>query len=415
MFASIHAPGNLPILLGCARQFSPLIEITSPDTVTFDIRGLAMLHGPPANIAQAIERVIGIPTNIAVAANADTAARVAQGIGGTTVVAPGQEARALAPLPLNLLGCPSEMGATFELWGIHSFGQFAGLPPFGVAARLGAEGAYWQRIAQGAVQRQLRLVDEKPSYAREMQLEDRILLLEPLLFLLSRFLGELCRELASHSLAANEVRLRLGLEREQEHAVTLRLPAPMTDPKALLKLLQLELSEQPPRAAVCKIRLELEAARPRRTQEDLFAPAYPAPEKIDLTIARIRHLVGSGNIGSPRILDTHRPDSFVIEPFRPAAQQQGGCGTTALRLAFRRFRPPERAEVTLNAQPVHVVSPVARGAVEVARGPWFSSGNWWRTDSWDREEWDIALRGGALYRIFRDSATQRWFVEGNYD
>ena len=34
---------------------------------------------------------------------------------------------------------------------------------------------------------------------------------------------------------------------------------------------------------------------------------------------------------------------------------------------------------------------------------------------WNREEWDIALRDGALYRIFRDLAAEAWFVEGNYD
>jgi len=60
-------------------------------------------------------------------------------------------------------------------------------------------------------------------------------------------------------------------------------------------------------------------------------------------------------------------------------------------------------------------SAVARGAVGIAKGPWFTSGNWWRTDAWNREEWDIALRSGALYRIFRDLRNEAWFVEGNYD
>jgi len=73
MFASIHAGGNLPILLDCARQFSPLIEITSEDTVTFDIRGLGRTYGSPDQIANEIERLIGIPANIGIAANPDAA------------------------------------------------------------------------------------------------------------------------------------------------------------------------------------------------------------------------------------------------------------------------------------------------------------------------------------------------------
>jgi protein ImuB len=263
--------------------------------------------------------------------------------------------------------------------------------------------------------RELRLIRENVSFARETELEDLIVLLEPLLFVLNRFLVELCIELVASSLAANEVRLRLGLEKDLEHRVILRLPVPMVDQKALLKLLQLELSERPPVAAITRIRLEMEATKPRTVQEDLFAPAYPAPEKIELTIARIRNFVGHGNIGSPRVLDTHRPDSFVIEPFRPSVQQQGVLRDNPLRLAFRRFRPPQPARVIVAPQPVHITSAVARGAVGIAMGPWFTSGNWWRTDIWNHEEWDIGLQSGALYRIFRDFATETWFVEGNYD
>src|SRR3954447_24836608 len=45
MFACLHAPGNLPLLVECAGHFSPLVEETSPDTVVFDIRGLRLIYG----------------------------------------------------------------------------------------------------------------------------------------------------------------------------------------------------------------------------------------------------------------------------------------------------------------------------------------------------------------------------------
>jgi hypothetical protein len=34
MFACLYAPGNLPILLKCAQEFSPLVEVSSADAVT---------------------------------------------------------------------------------------------------------------------------------------------------------------------------------------------------------------------------------------------------------------------------------------------------------------------------------------------------------------------------------------------
>jgi hypothetical protein len=94
MYCCLYAPGNVPILLDCARRFSPLIE-EHPDMVVFDIRGLEALHGPPVSIACAIGREIGIPANITIASNPDTAVHAARGIDGVTVIAPGEEAAAL--------------------------------------------------------------------------------------------------------------------------------------------------------------------------------------------------------------------------------------------------------------------------------------------------------------------------------
>ena len=46
--------------------------------------------------------------------------------------------------------------------------------------------------------------------------------------------------------------------------------------------------------------------------------------------------------------------------------------------------------------------------------PWRASGDWWDV-AWSREEWDVALAAGGLYRIFRDRLRDEWFVEGELD
>ena len=55
------------------------------------------------------------------------------------------------------------------------------------------------------------------------------------------------------------------------------------------------------------------------------------------------------------------------------------------------------------------------GCIETCAGPWRTSGEWWAGTSWDRDEWDVALDGGAVCRLFRDRRKDRWFVEGVYD
>jgi protein ImuB len=60
-------------------------------------------------------------------------------------------------------------------------------------------------------------------------------------------------------------------------------------------------------------------------------------------------------------------------------------------------------------------APGIRGKIVQQAGPWRTSGDWWTTDPWARDEWDIELTNGALYRIYCDTQTGRWFIEGSYD
>lgn len=419
MYACLYAPGNGPLLLECAAGFSPRIEETAHDTVIFDARGLESLYGPPAALAREIERRAGVPASIAIASNPDAAMHAARGIRGVTVIPPGKEAETLASFPVNLLGGSAELAELLDMWGIRTFGDFAKLPPLGIAARLGDEGVHLQRLARGEGYRRLRPVEEPARFEAELELEHPVELLEPLSFVISRLLNEICEHLASRSLATNELRLRLALENASEHATTLRLPVPMLDARAFLKMLHLELSGRPPSAAVLKVHIAAEPVKPRRTQHGLFLPAAPEPEKLELTVARVRHLVGAGNVGTPELNDTHRPDSFSMRPFAPRHPEIGarkGQAENQCRVCLRRFRPPRYAQVlVVNHQPVRVISPSISGRVVMAKGPWRTSGEWWRSDAWNRDEWDVALETGGVFRMFREIDSERWFVEATYD
>jgi protein ImuB len=427
LFACLHAPGNLPLAVECARGFSPYIEENPPDTVLFDVRGLESLYGPPEKLAREIERRIGVPASIAIASNPDAALHTAHGIRGVTVIAPGKEAEVLAPLPVNLLASAArdrmsgETAELLHLWGIRNFGDFARLPPLGVAARIGDEGIHLQRLARGENCRQLRCMEAALEFEEELELDYPVELIEPLSFVLARLLNDVCGRLGACSLATNEVRLRLALENASEHTVLLRLPVPMLDARAFLKMLQLDLSGRPPTAPVLKVHLQAEPVKSRRTQHGLFVPSSPEPEKLELTVARLRHLVGDGRVGTPEVRNTHSPDSFIMHAFAP--RHSDNPGRTAVvelpvaQLCLRRFRPPRYVQViVVNRQPVRIVSPSVSGRVVMAKGPWRTSGEWWREEgAWNRDEWDVALESGALYRLFQEGSQSRWFIEGSYD
>jgi protein ImuB len=454
MFACIHAPGNLPLLVECARHFSPFIEETSADTVVFDIRGLRLIFGAPEHIAAEIQARVGLPANIAVASNPDAAVHAARGFKGVTIIPQGREAAALAPLPLVLLGGSPEFAQTLDAWGVRIFGEFATLPCAGVAARLGQEGVRLQRLARGEGRRLPQWRGEPLEFREIRELDTPVDLLEPLLAWLSQMLQNLCGRLRAQTLAASELHLRLELEQAPHsltrtthslcafHEIHLHLPIGIRDEKVFLKLLQLDLSQRPPEAAVEKIHLELHPVEPRAVQHGLFLPSSPQPERLEITLARIRNLVGAGNVGVPELLDTYRPDSFRmtrmeggLQPphlcktgfslagLKSRASQAKACATilpnptvTGLKLALRRFRPPCSAQVWCsNHRPVRISSSKIVGRITASGGPWRTSGDWWTGDPWDRIEWDVEAASGGIWRIYQDSRTALWRVEGSYD
>jgi protein ImuB len=417
MFAAIHATADdAEKLLRLAQEFSPQVEQTGTDTVALDAEGLERIHGLPQQIAASLARRAaerGLQASVAIAANLDAAVHAARGFAGVSVIPYGDEAKFLGSLPLTVLSPTPEMQETLERWGIRRFRDLATLPELGLAERLGPEGLRLHKLARGAGDRPLVPITEPLLFEEDAELEYPLEVLEPLMFVLARMLSSLCARLVSHGLATNELRLRLKLERQGEHARTLRFPVPMLDTKAFLKLLNLDLGSHPPPAPVVRVWLEAEPAKPRAAQTGLFVPIAPEPEKLELTLARLRALVGENNVGSPELVDTYRPGACRIRRFADAETRRRG-DTATRGLAVRVLRPARVAHVQMAAgQPVHVQADGLRGHVVSSAGPWRTSGDWWTSDPWARDEWEVALSDGAIYRIYCDQGG--WFVEGSYD
>jgi protein ImuB len=334
------------------------------------------------------------------------------------VIPHGDESKFLAPLPLSLLAPTPELLETLERWGIRRFGEMAALPPLGIAERLRPEGLKLRELARGEADRKLRLVEDPLKFEDEIELEYPVELLEPLAFLLARMIGALATRLATRALATDELSLRLTLENRAVHERTLRLPVPSLDTKAFLKLMQLDLEKHPPLAPVVRLWMAVNPVKPRAAQSGLYIPIAPEPVKLEITLARIRAIVGEDSVGTPENLDTHRPDAFGV--FRgqatkfPQMRREVSKPVPEIRLSLRLFRPPRAARVALaSGQPEFVAADGVRGKVIELAGPWRTSGDWWTIDPWSRDEWDVALSDGALYRVYCDP--RGWFVEGSYD
>src|ERR1700709_2654784 len=114
VYACLYQPNSIPnsqflipnSLAAVAEAFSPRYEQHRDDVVVIDVSGLDRLIGPPRVIGDELRRDAanrGLRGHVAVAATRGAALVLAHARPGVTVVGPGDEAAALASLPIRVL------------------------------------------------------------------------------------------------------------------------------------------------------------------------------------------------------------------------------------------------------------------------------------------------------------------------
>lgn len=404
-------------LLAAAFSLSPALEATGPGICTVSLGGLSPDRREPAlRAALADLAAAGLHASAGLAHTPLLALYAARGGAGVQVVRDGRAF--LAPLPLAAAEPSPPLAQIVAGWGIRTLGEFAALPKADILQRLGAEGlALWERCA-GETTRPLTLAAPARVFSAAFESEHPLETLEPLLFLLRRLVDRLALELQQAAFAARDLNLLLTLEDESVHAHTLRLPQPTHRAEILFRALVTYLEHLRTAAAVTGIGLAIEPTRILQRQEGLFDSALRDPHGFSESLARAAALAGAGRVGRPALENTHRPDAFRLEaPPEVLSDLSRTAEPAALRcgLALRRCRPPVPAAVELDGRaPAYLWARDVRGRVQARLGPWYGSGDWWQADTrWEREDWDVELDGGGLYRLFRTPAG--WFLEGEYD
>jgi protein ImuB len=233
-------------------------------------------------------------------------------------------------------------------------------------------------------------------------------------------LDQLIVRAQTHILALASITLSLDLEGGTSHICTVRPALPNTDRKLWLKLMHLELQAHPPQAAILSLTLQAQPGATSKVQLGLFSPQVPEPMRLDVTLARIRSIVGEGCAGQAVLKDTHHPDAFRVEPFLVPASHALERKTQTQRVAMRQLRPPEMVTVAVrDRQPDSFVFREKRYTVEHAYGPWASGGDWWKPTLWSIEQWDLVARAHdaswLCCCLTRDLTQEYWQVEALYD
>ena len=497
------ASSALNILVGIAQDFSPRYERHRDDLVSVDVSGLARLLGPARTIGDEMRREAaarGVRVHVAVAGTRMAAMLLAIARPGLTLVAPGEEADALAPLAIGILNKIDDPGIqnsefriqNFTRWGVKTLGELASLPAADLVARLGRPARAWQAMARGVDLRPLVPMLEEERFEASLDLEWPIADLEPLSFVFTRLLEPLSTRLERRDRGAAVLHILLRLVTRETTARRLELPTPMRDVRALRTLALLDLETHPAEAAIDRVTIVIDPTPGRVVQHTLYTRAQPTPEQLSTLVARLGALMGQDRFGAPAAIDTDRPGAFAMTPFAtdhdktverrarrerredvsqnsadsafdrpeslalspgptrrlaPAEVATGSALNVSVVSALRRCRQPVPARVAVaDGRPVRVTTDrrgFAGGTVTHSAGPWRTSGEWWaeksevrspkydgghsagtcRTSdvvrrtpaSWNRDEWDVSLSDGAVYRVFRDREADQWFVDAIVD
>ena len=413
------------VLLECAAKFSPRIEAASQGTgcaFVLDIAGMELLFGPPEKLAERLRdqmATAGFRVSIATSANFHVAQIKATATRGIAILRKGDEAHALEKLHIALLALTEEQKETFASWGIRTLGELAALPEVELVKRLGAAASDWRALAQGVARHTFQPIEPAFALKEFYDFETPVEQLDSLLFIGARMIDCLVARAVGRAMSLASLSVDMALEGGQVHHLAIHPAVPSVDRKFLLKLLHLEMGAHPPLAAVVSLTLAAEAGQSSKMQLGLFAPQTPEPSRLDVTLARLKAIVGEDRVGTPVLEDTHRSGSFRMEGFvvyaKPTVQEAGNP-----RMALRRVRPPHPIQVSLHAmKPVCFRDGDTRFEITAVYGPWRTSGCWWSQNGWDTEAWDAmaASANGETFGclLVLDRMRNEWRLEAFYD
>jgi DNA polymerase IV len=143
-------------VMAILRRFTDQVQPISIDEAFLDVTGSRQLFGDGEAIARSIKRAVrdevGLTASVGVAST-KLVAKIGSDLrkpDGLVVVAPGEEAAFLAPLPISRLwGVGEKTAAALRDFGVVTIGDLASLPPAAMERRFGKHGAALVARAHG--------------------------------------------------------------------------------------------------------------------------------------------------------------------------------------------------------------------------------------------------------------------------
>lgn len=432
MLLCVSASAEIPAweeLLDALDAVSPLIDDARTGLAFADMRGSP---GDPAEWMRRTREAIApfvLDVRLGVGSN-KTCARAAALAGDGTVCPAGSERTFLAPLGLGLLEIDSKVLERLHLLGVERIGDLARLPHGPFVRRFGPQAAIWHACARG--RDPAPFVPRAHSVAIEASIfgDGRADDEAQVIFALRVLLSRICSDLERCGKRAGSLQLDVELEDAGAQSFDVVLASPTVRERDMLDVVRAKLDGVRFEAPIVGLRVRAARLEEGGEKIALFADGDFDPQAIAVAISRLEAMLGEpvrqARTRSAHVLEerfTYSPyvapklhvrsnvipskaaKGRVVEGRRAADTLIPQLRLLAVTEIEVRVRNGEPAAVAPNNKPLRTV-------VECS-GPWRVEIGWFSDAYVIRDEYDVLLDDGELYRIYRQGA--RWYLRGAYD
>jgi protein ImuB len=432
--AEADLPADETLLAGIAdwcERFTPLVALDPLHGLVLDITGASQLFGGETAMLETVRDAIadqGFAVSAAIAgtkAAARTMARYAPG-----VIAAGEEASRMAPLPVSALDLDIKDTHALRRAGLKTIGQVAERTRGELMARFGK--AMMQRL-----DRALGLGDEPispqrvvPDFIAEHRFAEPVTAEAFIASTLVSLAGSLSQILEERGQGVRLLEAAFFRSDGVVRRIAVETARPLRDPAIISRLFRTRLDalSDPLDPGFGFDLIRLSALHAERLVAESVSLDTKADEDKEIAFL-VDHLVA--RFGAHRVL-TFQPQNTHIPEAAGVAIPAQHADETTLAWDTRHTGEPPRRPVRLfgRPEPIDVVAEVPDGPpasfkwrrvrhlVSRAEGPERIAMEWWQAHGQTRDYFRVEDRDGRRFWVYRDgiygheTADPRWFMHG---
>jgi protein ImuB len=312
------------------------VAVEAPDTVCLDITGSAHLQGGEVALAcEFANRVRGMGHTVRVAISEGP--RLARAFArwfmpeaaepedrGVCVVPSSRTVSALSALPLMALPISAETVAWFVRLGVFTIGELRALPKQALGSRLGEAMASVSELCEGRDTAPLVAYTPERTVIEGSTWDEPVTGSEPLLFVLGGLVSRVSARLTGRGEAAQSLLLTVlydpGIARfrgeKTEQTLRFKLAAPLHRADEIRRILSARVGRLKLAAPSLGLRLEVQKLVPAVSRQLELSQVLAgttvsaaADDEIPVLIAELASEIGEENVGTLKLVDSHRPEA----------------------------------------------------------------------------------------------------------